>query len=128
MTERIGRLLSTQQRLMRDVSHELRSPLARLEALQSLARQRFTEQDQTHILDRMDAESQRLNDLIERILTFARIDAQQEVRRQLTDLADLVRTIIDDVHVELGDEDIRFQDLSFHLNIPFAYLHFRLHP
>lgn len=106
MTERIGRLLSTQQRLMRDVSHELRSPLARLEALQSLARQRFTEQDQTHILDRMDAESQRLNDLIERILTFARIDAQQEIRRQLTDLADLVRTIIDDVHVELGDEDI----------------------
>ena len=106
MTERIGRLLNTQQRLMRDVSHELRSPLARLQALQSLARQRFTSEDQTHILDRMDAESERLNELIERILAFARLDAQQEIRRQFTDLADLVRTIIDDVHVELGDEDI----------------------
>jgi signal transduction histidine kinase len=54
----------------------------------------------------MDAESERLNELIESILSFARLDAQQVIRRQFTDLADLVRTIIDDVHVELGDEDI----------------------
>lgn len=106
MTERIGHLLRTQQRLMRDVSHELRSPLARLQALQSVARQRFTSEDQTHILDRMDAESERLNELIERILAFARLDAQQNIRRQFTDVADLVRTIIDDVHVELAGEDI----------------------
>jgi len=106
MTERIGRLLSTQQRLMRDVSHELRSPLARLQALQSLARQRFTNVDQTLIFDRMDVESERLNNLIERILDYARLDAQQEIRRRFTDLADLVRTIIDDVHIELGDDDI----------------------
>ncbi|MEM9301715.1 MAG: ATP-binding protein [Pseudomonadota bacterium] len=109
MTERIGRLLGSQQRLMRDVSHELRSPLARLQALQSLARQRFTAADETLILDRMDAESERLNELIERILSFARLDAQQEIRRQFTDLADLVRTIIDDVHIELGEGDIIVQ-------------------
>jgi len=107
MTERISRLLGSQQRLMRDVSHELRSPLARLQALQSLARQRSSSPDQVELLDRMDAESERLNDLIERILAFVRLDTQQEIRRQFTDLADLVRTIIDDVHVELGDEDIR---------------------
>ncbi|MGB0513447.1 MAG: ATP-binding protein [Wenzhouxiangellaceae bacterium] len=106
MTERIGRLLSTQQRLMRDVSHELRSPLARLQALQSLARQSFTDADHMRIVDRMDIESERLNDLIERILAFARLDAQQEICHQFTDLADLVRTIIDDVHIELGDDDI----------------------
>ena len=106
MTERIGGLLSTQQRLMRDVSHELRSPLARLQALQSLARQRSASDDQIRLLDRMDAESERLNELIERILSFARLDAQQGIRRQFTDIADLVRTIIDDVHIEVGDEDI----------------------
>jgi len=106
MTERIGRLLNTQRRLMRDVSHELRSPLARLQALQSLARQRFTAEDQTHILDRMDGEFERLNVLIEKILTFAQLDSQQGIRRQFTDLADLIRTIVDDVHVELGKEDI----------------------
>jgi two-component system sensor histidine kinase CpxA len=106
MTERIGGLLGTQQRLMRDVSHELRSPLARLQALQSLARQRSTSDDQIRILDRMDAESERLNDLIERILSFARLDAQQGIRRRFTDIADLVRTIIDDVHIEVGEDDI----------------------
>ncbi len=106
MTERIGGLLSTQQRLMRDVSHELRSPLARLQALQSVARQRFTTADQIRLLDRMDTESERLNELIERILSFARLDAQQGIRRQFTDIADLVRTIIDDVHIELSNEDI----------------------
>lgn len=106
MTERIEALLSTQQRLMRDVSHELRSPLARLQALQSLARQRSISEDQIRLLDRMDAESERLNDLIERILSFARLDAQHGIRRQFTDIADLVRTIIDDVHVELSNEDI----------------------
>lgn len=106
MTERIGGLLGTQQRLMRDVSHELRSPLARLQALQSLSRQRASSDDQIRILDRMDAESERLNDLIERILSFARLDAQQGIRRQFTDIADLVRTIIDDVHIEVGEDDI----------------------
>jgi len=106
MTDRIDRLLSAQRRLMRDVSHELRSPLARLQALQSVARQRITSEDQIRIIDRMDAESERLNALIERILDFARLDAQQEIQRQFTDLADLVRTMIDDVHVEVGDDDI----------------------
>lgn len=106
MTGRIDRLLSAQRRLMRDVSHELRSPLARLQALQSVARQRITSKDQIRIIDRMDAESERLNELIERILAYARLDAQQEIQRQFTDLADLVRTIIDDVHIELGDDDV----------------------
>lgn len=110
MTERIGRLLASQQRLMRDVSHELRSPLARLQALQSLARQRFTAGDQTHILDRMDGELERLDQLIEEILTFARLDAQEQITPRRTDLVDLIQTIIDDAAVEVGDDH---KDLSY---------------
>ncbi|MEM7707268.1 MAG: ATP-binding protein [Pseudomonadota bacterium] len=106
MTERIDHLLKSQQRLMRDVSHELRSPLARLQALQSLARQRFSGEDDTHILDRMDYESERLNELIEQILSFARLNASQEITRQTTDISDLLKTIIDDALVEIGDNDV----------------------
>lgn len=111
MTGRIERLLTAQRRLMRDVSHELRSPLARLQALQSLARQRLTDNDDTSVLDRMEAESERLNHLIEEILSFARIDAQEEVQRQKTDLADMIRAITDDVSIEIGEEpkDVNYQ-------------------
>jgi two-component system sensor histidine kinase CpxA len=111
MTERIERLLTTQQRLMRDVSHELRSPLARLQALQSLARQRLTDEDDTSVVDRMESESERLNLLIEEILSFARIDAQQEIQRQTTDIADLVQAIADDVSIEIGDaaKDVTYE-------------------
>ncbi|MDJ0653555.1 MAG: ATP-binding protein [Xanthomonadales bacterium] len=110
MTERIDSLLTGQQRLMRDVSHELRSPLARLQALQSLARQRFKGDDQTHILDRMESESERLNQLIEEILSYARLDARHEIRRQNTDLADLLKTIVDDALTEIGDSG---KDISY---------------
>lgn len=111
MTGRIERLLTAQRRLMRDVSHELRSPLARLQALQSLARQRLSDNDDTSVLDRMEAESERLNQLIEEILSFARIDAQEEVHRQKTDLADMIRAITDDVSIEIGDapKDVNYQ-------------------
>ena len=103
MTERIERLLTAQRRLMRDVSHELRSPLARLQALLSLARQRLSGEDDSSILDRMEAESERLNRLIEEILSFARIDAQEDIDRRHTDIADLVRAITDDAAIEIGD-------------------------
>jgi methyl-accepting chemotaxis protein len=55
MTERVQALLESQQRLMRDVSHELRSPLARLQALLSIARQKLDGVDGIP-LDRMEHE------------------------------------------------------------------------
>ena len=111
MTERIERLLTAQRRLMRDVSHELRSPLTRMQALLSLARQRLSEEDDSIILDRMEAESERINLLIEEILSFARIDAQEDIERQHTDIADLVRAITDDAAIEIGDaaKDVTYQ-------------------
>ncbi len=104
MTDRIEQLLSTQQRLMRDVSHELRSPLARLQALQSLARQK-AQGAELDIVIRMERETERLNQLIGQILTFARLEAREEIERRNTDLADLLRAVADDAIVEIGDSD-----------------------
>lgn len=99
MTARIDTLLSSQQRLMRDVSHELRSPLARLQALISIARQSGSDADLER-LDRMEGELERLDALIGDILTFARLQARAEVERHPTDIVDLVQTVCDDAAIE----------------------------
>lgn len=72
MAERIQRLMDAQQQLLRDISHELRSPLARLNVALGLARKWAGEQA-TSALDRIEQESERLNNMIGRLLTLARV-------------------------------------------------------
>ncbi|MEM7016624.1 MAG: ATP-binding protein [Pseudomonadota bacterium] len=101
MTGRIQDLLESQQRLMRDVSHELRSPLARLQAMISIARQAPSDNPQ---LDRMEHELERLNELISKILSFARLEARTEINPQPIELMDLIQTIADDAALEGLDD------------------------
>jgi two-component system sensor histidine kinase CpxA len=77
MAGRIETLVRTQQELLRDISHELRSPLARLTVALGLARQRATAEIAPQ-LDRIERESERLNEMIGRLLTLARIQAATE--------------------------------------------------
>jgi two-component system sensor histidine kinase CpxA len=72
MAERLDTLLNSQRGLLRDVSHELRSPLARVQAALGLARQRSSGAENE--LDRIEREAERLNELIGEILTFSRLD------------------------------------------------------
>jgi two-component system sensor histidine kinase CpxA len=99
MTERVNALLQSQQRLMRDVSHELRSPLARLQALLSIARQTADTAGAEQI-DRMESELERLDELIGEILAFTRLEAKAGIERHPTDVADLVQNIVDDASLE----------------------------
>ncbi|WP_179957511.1 ATP-binding protein [Exilibacterium tricleocarpae] len=99
MTGRVEHLIASQQQLMRDVSHELRSPLARIQAILSIARQKARQDDMANI-DRMEHEVERLNALIGEILSFARLQSRQQVEPCATDLVDLVRTIVEDAHIE----------------------------
>lgn len=69
MAERISELLASQRRLLQDVSHELRSPLARLHVALGLARRTPEAQH----LDRIELEAERLGDLIGQILTLTRL-------------------------------------------------------
>jgi len=77
MAERLENLVTAQSRLLTDISHELRSPLARLTVALELARQRSGPQANT-ALDRIDRETNRLNELIQRLLTIARLEAGDE--------------------------------------------------
>jgi two-component system sensor histidine kinase CpxA len=78
MAERIEGLVESQHRLLRDVSHELRSPLARLQVALGLARNRSQGRAGAE-LDRIEREAEHLDDLIGQILAFARLD--EDVRR-----------------------------------------------
>jgi two-component system, OmpR family, sensor histidine kinase CpxA len=100
MAERLEKLVKAQSRLLNDISHELRSPLARLNVALALARQRSGPEAQ-RMLDRIDVESDRLNELIERLLTIARLEAGPEgVRKESVSLPELVTEIVEDADFE----------------------------
>ena len=73
MAEQIEKLVNAQSRLLKDISHELRSPLARLTVALELARQR-TGPGAESALERISLESARMNELIGSLMTVARLD------------------------------------------------------
>ncbi len=100
MAGRLGSLLEAQQRLLRDVSHELRSPLARLGVALELARGPSSPET-ARALDRIGEESERLNLMIERVLTVARLEAGADTaERRVVDLAVLAGRVVADASFE----------------------------
>jgi len=100
MAERLEILVKAQSRLLNDISHELRSPLARLNVALGLARQRAGAQS-TDMLDRIELEASRLNELIGRILTLARLeDGEQVVPQTPVPLGELVTNVAEDAEFE----------------------------
>jgi len=99
MAERLGGLVTAERRLLRDISHELRSPLARLYVALGLARHQ-TGEDQA-ALDRIEREAERLNALIGQLLTLARLESGTTgPAQELVDLATIVREVAEDADFE----------------------------
>jgi two-component system sensor histidine kinase CpxA len=100
MADRIRELLENQKRLLSDVSHELRSPLARLRVALALARRGETEtQKPAH--ERMEREIERLDEMIGRILTLSRLESGQlQLATTELDLNDLIEQVLDDARFE----------------------------
>jgi two-component system OmpR family sensor kinase len=102
MAHRLQALIASQRSLLHDVSHELRSPLARLQAAIGLARQSPDKLAST--LERIETEATRLDDLVGELLTLARLEAGIEAGSaeplQEIDLMDLVATIAADTRFE----------------------------
>jgi signal transduction histidine kinase len=98
MAERIGTLLTAERRLLQDVSHELRSPLARLSFAAELVR---TAEDREAAVARLKKEIQRLTDLVGALLQVTRAEGDpsstspEEVR-----LDTLVDEVVEDCRVE----------------------------
>jgi two-component system, OmpR family, sensor histidine kinase CpxA len=81
MAERLEAAVHAQARLLNDISHELRSPLARLNVASALAHQRAGVEAHS-ALERIDLEAERLNELIGGLLTIARLDSGNDARQK----------------------------------------------
>jgi two-component system OmpR family sensor kinase len=101
MSARLRALMDGQRRLLHDVSHELRSPLARMQAALGLAHQ---QPDKIGItLERIERESNRMDKLIGELLTLSRLEASPDVlRREPVDLVELVDGLVADARFEAG--------------------------
>ena len=110
MAERIDLLVKSQRRLLQDISHELRSPLARLGVAVELARGGG---DATLAFNRVEREADRLNTLVGELIQVTRGEGDPEgLTTEPVRLDELVRTILDDVHIEAQKKQI-----SLHPNI-----------
>jgi len=100
MAARLQTLLQSHKQLLRDVSHELRSPLARLQVALELARNKAGGSAGSE-LDRIGREAERLNELIGEVLTLARFDeGVVQADRHTIDLTQLLEDIVADARFE----------------------------
>ncbi|KKO64914.1 Sensor protein CpxA [Janthinobacterium sp. KBS0711] len=99
MTGRLRNLMDSQTRLLHDVSHELRSPLARLQAAIGLAHQQ--PEKMAASMQRIERESERMDKLIGELLTLSRLEAGAgQAHSEDLGIADLVHDIVDDARYE----------------------------
>jgi len=100
MAERLETLMTSQQRLLHDISHELRSPLTRLNIALELARH-GDPTEANWAMDRIERESQRLNALISQLLTLARMESASMAQARTTvNLQELVSEVAMDADFE----------------------------
>lgn len=123
MASRLQDLVGAQSRLLNDISHELRSPLARLNVALGLAWQRAGTEAES-ALERIELEANRLNELIGRLLTLARLEGGEDAMGHTPiALDELVRDIAEDadfeaqslqcrVHCVIQDEAVIFGSAS----------------
>ncbi|GGY39345.1 sensor histidine kinase [Pseudoduganella albidiflava] len=99
MTARLRNLMDGQRRLLHDVSHELRSPLARLQAAIGLAHQNPARMAAS--FGRIERESVRMDKLVDELLTLSRLEAGAlSGTREEIDVAELLHGIVGDAQFE----------------------------
>ena len=101
MAIRLGALLQSQTRLLHQVSHELRSPLARLQIAVGLARQQSEKLESS--LARIERESERMDDLVGELLALSRLESGViKLEKEPINLNELLNSVLEDARFE-GD-------------------------
>lgn len=109
MAARLQTLLNAQRQLLHDVSHELRSPVARMRLAVGIAQQQ-PEKLQV-ALERIERETERLDELLGQILTLARLESN--LNRDATETVNL------DELLEEIVKDVRFEAQALNRNISY---------
>lgn len=114
MAERLQSLVEGQRRLLHDVSHELRSPLARLQAAADLLRQQ--PERSADFAERIERDTKRMDRLVGELLTLARLDAGITGNlSESVDLSEIIDDIAEDARFEAGPRHCR---INIHLDPP----------
>jgi signal transduction histidine kinase len=107
MGARLQSLIGSQRQLLRDVSHELRSPLARLRIALALA-ERANPEEREKLWPRLTRECDRLEALISEILVLARVDADNASAEEV-DLNALLNTLQKDAQLGSPEQNVRLE-------------------
>jgi two-component system sensor histidine kinase CpxA len=100
MAERLESLVAAQRLLLRDVSHELRSPLARLSVALELAREEAQPEMEDHLV-RIDREAQHLNKLIGQLLSLSQMESAQRIPdAEVIAMKPLITRLLEDAEYE----------------------------
>lgn len=111
LSTRLAESELARKQMLSDISHELRSPLARLDVATELTRD-FAP-NASRYLDRIDKESARMNELIEQIIHIQSLQMQQytidNLENDAVDIIELITEIGKDVCFEFQHKDVRWQ-------------------
>ncbi|MCB1845275.1 MAG: HAMP domain-containing protein, partial [Halioglobus sp.] len=109
MAEKLEQAAAQQSELSSNISHELRSPLARLRVALELARRQAGELPE---FERIDQETERLDQLIGQILSYARLDAADPERALPESIGELLAEVVENVNYECraaGGDGVRVE-------------------
>jgi signal transduction histidine kinase len=99
MAERLQSLVEGQRRLLHDVSHEIRSPLGRLQAATDLMQQQ--PERAPEFIDRLQRDTRRIDSLVGELLTLSRLDTgSEQLLRERFNLTELIEALVDDARLE----------------------------
>ncbi|MBX5495203.1 MAG: HAMP domain-containing protein, partial [Bryobacteraceae bacterium] len=116
MADRIETLLTAERRLLQDISHELRSPLARLRFALELAK---SSADPQTAFDRVNKEVERLATLIGELLQVTRVEGDPASRNVgAIDLTDFLKSLAEDCAIEAEARKCKI-DLSVNEKVTF---------
>jgi two-component system sensor histidine kinase CpxA len=99
--------VTSKETLLRDVSHEFRSPLARIRMALALAERRAGEASRPD-LARIEREAERLDKLVGQVMTLTRLRTTDAPRRDIVRLDTLVGEVVDDARFEYPDATLEY--------------------
>ena len=105
MSDHIRTLIASKEDLLRAMSHELRSPLARLRVAAGLARR--PQADIVKQLDRIELEAERLDTLIGQMLQLSQLRTKPNLPQEPIDLTGLLTAMVEDARLEASAADKR---------------------
>lgn len=108
MAEQLEKTITGQKQLLRDISHEIRTPLTRQRiAIDLIKTMVDNTPDALQMLDKIESQNNKLNELIENLLTLNRLnDGATPLATEPVDLASLLKELIDDADIEASTKKI----------------------